>query len=44
MRLREGEQVSSLAPVVESGDEENGATESTAPVEEVVSDDLEHGD
>jgi DNA gyrase subunit A len=43
MRLREGEQVSSLAPVVESGDEPGddadgpGLVESTA--EEAVSDD-----
>ncbi len=44
MRLREGEQVSSLAPVVESGDEENDAADSSAPVEEAVSDDLGSND
>jgi hypothetical protein len=32
MRLREGEQVSSLAPVVESNDDENGA-DAPPPVE-----------
>ena len=31
MRLREGEQVSSLAPVVESGDEPDGSTDGPAP-------------
>jgi DNA gyrase subunit A len=45
MRLREGEQVSSLAPVVESGDDQDDAgndamlVETTA--EEIVSDDAE---
>ena len=34
MRLRDGEIVSSLAPVVESGDDENGAEEvPAAPLE-----------
>jgi hypothetical protein len=45
MRLREGEQVSSLAPVVESGDDDTddqSLVEST--VEEVVSDDAEQPD
>jgi hypothetical protein len=45
MRLREGEQVSSLAPVVESGDEQDGVADSPAPVEPAaegaVSDDAE---
>jgi DNA gyrase subunit A len=34
MRLREGEQVSSLAPVVESGDEADDAVAIEAPAEE----------
>jgi len=37
MRLREGEQVSSLAPVVESGDDADDGAVLEAPVEEAVS-------
>jgi DNA gyrase subunit A len=48
MRLREGEQVSSLAPVVESGDEQDDAVATSAvaapTVDEPVSDDAERGD
>jgi hypothetical protein len=46
MRLREGEQVSSLAPVVESGDEPGDEADGLAVVESTaevaVSDDPEH--
>jgi DNA gyrase subunit A len=38
MRLREGEQVSSLAPVVESGDDADGGPVLEGPVEEAPSD------
>jgi hypothetical protein len=56
MRLREGEQVSSLAPVVESGDEPDGPANGPAPdasangsvaapaAEEADSDAAEHDD
>jgi hypothetical protein len=56
MRLREGEQVSSLAPVVESGDEPDGPANGPAPdasangsvappaAEEAGSDAAEHDD
>jgi DNA gyrase subunit A len=38
MRLREGEQVSSLAPVVESGDDADDGAVLEATAEEVVAD------
>jgi hypothetical protein len=39
MRLREGEQVSTLAPVVESGDDDADTSVVDAPAEEAVADD-----